>query len=288
MKLIIILICLAVERFLAFGPKIRCFKCVEPYMNLGKVWMEKLPVWFGFAAVVWLIPFVIVVGLLEWILGCFWYGILGLLFSLAILFYCLGPKELFQTVKSYQKALKSKDEDKAREVANELMEECPHDAAAVPGAVSTEILVGANQRIFTVLFWFMVGGAAAAVFYRMLCQLKPLAKQAKAEKSGDFYKYAPCVAVAFDWIPARITAFFYSLLGYFTASFPIWRKLVLSGFDKSKMILRDCGLQSLSIDPKSSDPVDPKVVGQSLDLVDRTLIVYLVIVAVLVLVLHLA
>ena len=288
MKLIIIFICLAVERFLAVGPKIRCFQCLEPYMSLGKAWMEKLPIWFGFGAVMWLIPLMIVVGLLEWILGCFWHGILGLLFSLAVLLYCLGPNDLFQTVKSYQKALKSKNEEKAKEAASALVENLPSDAAAVPGAVSTEILVSANQRIFTVLFWFMIGGAAAALFYRLLCQLKPLALQAKADKSGDFYKCASCVAVALDWIPARITAFFYSLLGYFTASFPLWRKGVLTGLDKSTNILRDCGLQSLSVDPKSSDPVDPKVVGQSLDLVDRTLIIYLVIVAVLVLVLHLS
>ena len=288
MKLIIILICLAVERFLALGPKIRCFQCLEPYLLLGKKWMDKLPIWFGLAAVVWIIPVILAATLLGWLLGTFWYGALGLLFSLTVLLYCLGPKDLFQNLKHYQQALKAHDVEQAKEAASALVTALPTEEAAWPRAISGEVFIAANQRIFSVLFWFMIGGIAGALFYRLVSQLKPLATQAEAEQSSDFYKCAPCVAQALDWIPARITAFFYGLLGYFSASFPLWVQQVLGGFKHNEKILKDCGLKSLNVDPEASDALDTDVVKQSVNLVDRTLIIYLVIIAVLVLVLHLA
>ena len=278
MKLIIIFAALAIERFLAVGPKIRCFRCLEPYVSVSKKWMQKLPIWCGFGAVVCLVPLIILAGLVEWFLGFFWYGSLSVLFSLAVLVYCLGPKDMYQSLKQLKE---SPSEEKQKEAVSSLLDTVPSDANAWPRSVVNHVLTSSNRRVFAVLLWYVLCGAAGALFYRLVSQLGPLATN--TDEEDNFYKAAPCVAHALDWIPARITAFFYALLGHFSKCFPIWRKQVLSGLDQNDQLLSDCGLQSLDLSNDVSDPLDQKAISESLTLVDRTLIVYLVVVVVLVL-----
>ncbi len=250
MEFIAILICLAVERWTSFGKHVRRFSLFLRYIKLFS--RLKLPAYFTFAAI--LLPLVAVVGVIYWYLLFVWFGLFAFIFAVAILLYCLGEFETNQSVEASEAVYTTQSDQK----------------------IAT-LLVQANHNIFAVLFWFIILGPVGPILYRLNDILSHQAH------FGDVIKLSQKLESYLDWIPIRLFAFSFSLMSHFIVVLKSWIKLVLSGVQKNEEILANCGFAALERERRSKNMTDESIKIHVLELVDRALILWLVILALIIL-----
>lgn len=155
-------------------------------------------------------------------------GLAWLAFASLVLIFSLGPRDLGHEVQDYIDRENSGDVEGARRTAAAIIE---HDAAQRremrAAAVEDAIFVQANNRVFGVLFWFVVlgptglGPAAAWLF-----RLSDLMRRAAIAQSGQDAKGGECVERLhfwLAWLPARLLVLGYALAGSFEDARRGWR-----------------------------------------------------------------
>lgn len=183
-----------------------------------------------------LLPGVAVV-LVALALGTFLYGVFRVAFAASVLFFALGPRDLAQEVDEYSAALARGDAATADARANEIL---GHDARQRRGpaleSVGEAVFVQANNRLFGVVFWFVVAGPFGALVFRVTDLLRREALQ-RAERA-DASPNAAAVALSTQqlhgvlaWVPARLLALTYGVVGSFEESFAGWRAYLASESD---------------------------------------------------------
>jgi membrane protein required for beta-lactamase induction len=152
-------------------------------------------------------------------------------FAVLVLVFSLGPRDLWDEVRDYLDRGSRGDETGAALVARELVE---HDAAqrreSRDAAVEDALFVQANNRVFGVVFWFVVlgpaglGPAAAWLFRatdlmrREAIRLVPGSGPARPLTCPERIHYY------LAWLPARLLAVGYSLAGSFEEARRGWRE----------------------------------------------------------------
>ena len=104
---------------------------------------------------------VVPVGLIEMVLTERLAYIPQFLFAVVVLLFCLGPRDLGKEVDDYCQALQAQNHDEVRDVAHELLERWPEPDEIAPD-IETAIYAQANNRIFGVVFWFVMLGPSGA------------------------------------------------------------------------------------------------------------------------------
>ena len=100
-------------------------------------------------------------------------GLLQFAFAVFVLLFAFGPRDLKDEVDDYASALERHDRDEATRRSKELLESSPAPLGlGVREAVEEAIFIQANNRIFGVMFWFMVLGAGGAWLYRVSDMLR--------------------------------------------------------------------------------------------------------------------
>ena len=217
------------------------------------------------------------------------FGLPSFLFASAVLFYCLGPRDLERDVEAVDKA---PDTDRRNEAAQTLK---PEEAtAALP--FRAEPLVEATfiaglRRVFGVVFWFAVLGPVGALLYRVTlllaytpahAQALPPAQQSLAEK----------FARLLDWLPAHLIALALAIASDFDAVLKTWREYHAAHgkgyFCLESGFLGAIARASVDADVEAGDghavdTTDPLVeLDDAMTLIRRVLIVWLAILGVIV------
>jgi adenosylcobinamide-phosphate synthase len=173
-------------------------------------------------------------------LGVHWLLVLTLglpfavLWSIAVLYVTLGFRQFSHHFTGIRDALDEGDEPLARS----LLAHWQHvDAATLPRAeivrhVIEHSVIAAHRHVFGVLAWFSilaaVGlGPAGAVFYRMsefVSRYWAHKDGASLQPSSQWVQQAGERAWSFiDWLPARITALGFAVVGSFEEAIDCWR-----------------------------------------------------------------
>jgi adenosylcobinamide-phosphate synthase len=154
---------------------------------------------------------------------CQWAWVNTLL-SPIVLYFCIAAKSLRQHALNVYQALVAGDIVLARQQVGmivsrdtEKMEESDIQKATVES-----VLENGADAIFAPIFWFMIGGAAGVVLYRLSNTLD--AMWGYKNKRFIYFGWA---AARFDdilnWIPARLTALSYALLGKTKQALACWK-----------------------------------------------------------------
>ncbi len=234
------------------------------------------PLWDGtLGLLVVLLPPLAVVALLQGWTDDLLFGLVGLLYNVAVFVYCLGPRDLAADVETYCEVGDSSDEDLRRRAAARLLDgdTPPDDPQATTTLVTRGVLTGANDRLFAVLFWFIVLGPVGAALYRATSVL-----YRERGGEGEFGDSVALLLAILAWIPARLTALGYALSGHFDAAMEGWRTAHQThpqGVEGSERVLAETGLGALDVSVAEDDEAlaPPRA---AMRLVWRTLVVWLV------------
>jgi len=147
------------------------------------------------------------------------------LFAVVVLLFSLGPRDLDDEVEDYAEALSTGDRDTQQRVAEQLLE---RPAPALPAerneALERAIYIQANNRIFGVVFWFLVLGPTGAWAFRVLDLLRHRAQhRSGAEGTTSTMEAVQTLHGLLAWIPSRLLALGYALAGNFEEAMASWR-----------------------------------------------------------------
>jgi membrane protein required for beta-lactamase induction len=91
-----------------------------------------------------------------------------LILAIVVLFFSLGPKDIGEEVEEYCTALEAEDDERIAITAKALIEhDMPVEAVERTRQVEEAVCVQANNRLFAVIFWFVLLGPFGAWTFRV-------------------------------------------------------------------------------------------------------------------------
>lgn len=170
----------------------------------------------------------------HWALAFFIGWPVAVLWSVAVLYATLGFRQFSHHFTDIRDALDDGDEDLARE---QLALWQQVDAAELPRSeivrhVIEYSVLAAHRHVFGVLGWFSVlaafgFGPAGAVLYRMsefVSRYWKYKSNAQNQPASAALQSAAARAwMAIDWLPARVTALGFAVVGSFEDAIDCWR-----------------------------------------------------------------
>ncbi|MEJ2565798.1 MAG: regulatory signaling modulator protein AmpE [Gammaproteobacteria bacterium] len=151
-------------------------------------------------------------------------AILGFVFALMVMLFCLGPRDLDADVHRFLNAWDQGDEDTAQSYAGRICQEiaAPVERHSLGRMVVEGIVVAAHERWFGVIFWFVILGPLGALWYRLACELRDKCRRRGQE--GPFKDAALMMHHILAWVPVRLTLLGYALAGSFGDALEALRK----------------------------------------------------------------
>jgi len=146
------------------------------------------------------------------------------LVSVASLYFALGHQSLRQHALRVYHALTQGNVDQARSSVGLMVSRDTGnmDTQAVATAAVESVLENGNDAVFGALFWFLLAGAPGAVLYRLANTL-----DAMWGYRTPRFLYFGWAAARFDdllnYVPARLTALTYAVVGSTRAAWRCWR-----------------------------------------------------------------
>ena len=294
MHLIALLIGLVVERLATRLFHLRRLRWLDRLIDVGFRQAARLPNWPALIpiiviAILLVLPvFAVVLALGDSLLG-FPYLLLGVI----VLFFSLGPQDIGEHVDEYCKAIEDGDKERVRQTAKAIIEsDVPDDTLERIHKVEEGVCVQANNRLFAVVFWFVLLGPLGAWAYRVTDLIRRRAVFAASrdeEADGTFAQLRDAAVVLHGWlawIPARLTALGYAAAGNFDTAIGAWRAPTEHKTDTqseaSEHLLARVGVAALALDDDpEEDMVSRGVRGATAAnrLVFRLLLIWAVVIA---------
>lgn len=274
MALLSIIIALLIDRTLRDSHDIRDLSWFEYYSN---VITRATPIKNGVVSLiaVLLIPLAVIITIQIFISG-FLYDLPYFIFGILIIAYCLGPACLASDIDAYIDARSLGDEDEALHYAGIITERA---ASTVPDQQTTDvtraILYAANDRVFSVIFWFIWLGPAGVVLYKLTSNICK-----EEEHNSEMAEWAVVLQSLMGWIPARMMAFGYALTGHFDGALsaynsrPYESDISITSYDT----LVSTGLGALR---ESNESDEISAITSARNLVMRSIMVWIAVLAVL-------
>ncbi|MEN7431188.1 adenosylcobinamide-phosphate synthase CbiB [Chromobacterium sp. TRC.1.1.SA] len=150
--------------------------------------------------------------------------LLEIIVPVILLYLAVGAQSLAQHAEVVRKALADGDLALARERVGWIVsrDTSELDEAGVARAAIESVLENGSDAVFAALFWFLILGAPGAVLYRLSNTL-----DAMWGYKNDRYLHFGWAAARFDdvlnYLPARLTAVTYLLLGKAADGWRCWR-----------------------------------------------------------------
>lgn len=226
MTLIAILISLILERTVESMRAYRRFDWFERYTDKVLIWTQEYKLSGPVTVLLVMAMPVVAVILINVLLYDVLFGLLSLVFSILILFICLGPKDLDGQIDAFLDAWKDEDEVAAREAAEDLLESSPPESLdALQQVMVEKILLAANDRLLAPIFWFTVlsvmgSGPLGVVLYRLAYHLN----KRFADHDSPFSEAAKRLHDILAWLPAHMAALAFAMAGSFVDAIHAWRE----------------------------------------------------------------
>ena len=150
---------------------------------------------------------------------------LGWAVEIFALYFALGLRSLYEHAQPVARALRLGDLKLARERVGWMVSRNTHelDATGVARAGTESVLENGSDAVFAALFWFIVAGAPGVVLYRLSNTLDAMWGY-RNERFERFGWAAAKIDDVLNYIPARLVALTYALLGHTLLALRCWRR----------------------------------------------------------------
>lgn len=256
MKIIALFLAMGLERLATHLFHLRELRWLDPLFDLGLTNSVRLSrVWPYLWLVLTLAVAVAPVAFLRYSFADTLLGLPYLALSVVVLFLCLGPQDIGEEVDRWCRALTEGDTENERVYSHALLERGFSDVDSARPGVPGAVFVQANNRIFAVIFWFVLLGPVGAWLFRVsdLVRRRALFQAQRenpdADVAPDCEQRADDVHALLAWVPARIAAFGYTLAGNYDAGREAWASLTPRDHagDGNEQLLREVGLAALAL-----------------------------------------
>lgn len=139
------------------------------------------------------------------------YGLLALPVHLLVLIYSLGRGDVKAALGPFRDAWRRGDDQAALHVAERDLGLAADDAMSLIKRAQGHLLWQAYQSFFAVIFWYFLLGPAAALAYRLLALTGENSRQPALKSLAEQLRHA------LDWLPVRVLAVSFALVGNFVA-----------------------------------------------------------------------
>lgn len=210
MSFVVLLLAILIEKFSALRQRLqRDSGWVRELHKLeASTRLANRPWWV--LAILVLLP-VMLLGLLLVVLDPVAYGLLALPVHVLVLVFSLGRGDVLAGLGPFRDAWRRGDLQAAAHVAQRDIDVCADTGEQLLENVQGHLLWQAYQSFFAVIFWYFLLGPVAALSYRLLALAEVHSRNpAVAERAAQLRH-------AFDWIPVRLLAASFALVGNFVA-----------------------------------------------------------------------
>jgi AmpE protein len=257
MKLLALLIGLIVERLATQLFHLRRLPWMDRAIDFGFRQAGRVPTWPAIIPVILLaISLVAPVLAVRFGLGDVWFGFPYLILAVVVLFFSLGPKDIGEDVQEYCRAVEADDIERIVSTAKAITEaDVPDDAPQRIRMVEQSVCVQANNRLFAVVFWFVLLGPVGAWGYRVtdLVRRRAVYNAMRDDSAGDasIVEASETLHGWLAWVPARLTAIGYAMAGSFDGALTAWRQredvAAASSHEQSERLLARVGTGALAL-----------------------------------------
>ncbi|WP_406827969.1 regulatory signaling modulator protein AmpE [Microbulbifer sp. ARAS458-1] len=193
---------------------------------------ERAGIGFGVLVLAPVVAVAVVLALAELLLG--WLGVI--LVSVPALLYSFGRGHFNDALSNYLRAWYQGDLEAARDAAAPLMTARDTDAAAqAPDAQTLHRVVfratiyRAFERLFAVLFWFLLLGVPGALLYRMSqMAVESFSRNSQESAVSGISEQNEALATRWlwliEWLPVRALGFTLAIVGNFAGCYRVWRE----------------------------------------------------------------
>lgn len=220
-----------------------------------------------------LVCIVVVSAILHWL-----HPIFSFSFNVFVLYLALGFRQFGRYFSDIQLALRTDNLGEARKLlsvwrgtpVNEL------NAQEVARVAIEAALLAAHRNVFGIVVWFVLfsaiglGGAAGALLYRLGQFLHQHWAEKNEAELAAFGRFSQQAFQVLEWLPVRITALIFAIVGNFEDTMYCWRTQAASWSNKEEGIVLASGAGSLGVRlgmtiPQNGLPLDRAELGMGDD-----------------------
>lgn len=217
-----------------------------------------------------------------------WWGLPRLLVLVLLLLYSLGRGDFRAQFESYAQAWRRGDHDAA---LNTLQGFDGGDTVYAESArqlhtqACERILYRGFERMFAVLFWFMLAGPALAIAYRLACIYR---RRIVARDNVVALALADSLLALLEWLPARALGLSFALVANLGDGLRAWLATLSGHAQSARAYLFAVGSDVLGLDAVSRTQSSNELIDAADDelkqiqvLLNRCLVLWLVVFALL-------
>jgi adenosylcobinamide-phosphate synthase len=243
------------------------------------------------------VPALLVFGIYLLLLWGNW--VVALAFNIGMLYLTTGFRQFSHYFTDIQLALRMGEIERSRQLLAEWRRTNADrlSSGEIARLAVEQALLSSHRHVFGPLFWFALLGPAGVVLYRLAGHLDHVWGDGKGADYGEFGEFARKVYDVIDWIPVRLTAAAFAVVGDFEDAVYCWRSQADRWPEQSPGILLAAGAGALGVrlgmpihaeDDLGTRPelgvgeeADPDAMQSTIGLVWRTLVMALLLLALL-------
>jgi adenosylcobinamide-phosphate synthase len=168
----------------------------------------------------------------------------ALAWNILIVYLTLGFRHYSHYFTSIQLALNSGDEAIARQLLADWTKSdtTGMDVTEISRIAVEKALVTTHRNVFGVFFWFLMPlGPSCAVMYRVAEHLARAWNEPEHMRNEAFGRFAAQAFYLIDWIPVRLTAIAFAVVGNFEDAIYAWRNFAGRWHDEAIGIILSTG-----------------------------------------------
>ena len=174
---------------------------------------------------------------------------LAWLWNVVVLYFTMGFRQFSHYFNEIQQSLQEGNPERAREwLAQWRGTPVPEFGSSEIARVAIELgLVSAHRHVFGPIASFIVLGPAGAVLYRTAAMLADRWGGRAEAESGTFGRFAERFFYWLDWLPSRITAASFAIVGNFEDAVYCWRTQAQSWAMRTHGIILSTGAGAIGV-----------------------------------------